>query len=235
MEIFISIDGVLRNTLQKFEYHYNDYYFNSDNSNRSIDIDKEETEEIETSVEESFDYDIGYPIQNDNILNCFKFQDEKEYEYFRFIEFAIEIYGHAGLSELNVISTLNRIIRENPEHNFTVIGLDELGRSKPGTLFFLSKNAFIGNDIKFITTDQISDIWTVCDYWITDNKSIIDLCPNDKNVIKYETNYNQHFTIGKQIDKLNKIIEICTLKSLENNTISTLTELPTSVESSNQE
>ena len=30
MEIFISIDVVLRNTLQKFDYHYNDAYLSSD-------------------------------------------------------------------------------------------------------------------------------------------------------------------------------------------------------------
>jgi hypothetical protein len=233
MEIFISIDGVLRNTLQKFEYHYNDYYYDSEPNSKSIDIDKEETEVV-TSEEEGFEYFIIPPIQNDNILNCFKFQNEKEYEYFRFIEFAIEINGHAGLSELNVISTLNKIIRENPEHNFTIVGLDELGRTKPGTLFFLSKNAFVGDNIKFITSEQISDTWKQCDYWFTDNKSIVELCPEGKNVYKYETIYNEHFTIDKQINKLNQIIEICTLKFLENNTTSTLMELPTSVESSDQ-
>ena len=30
MEIYISIDGVLRNTIQKFDYHYNDAYLDSE-------------------------------------------------------------------------------------------------------------------------------------------------------------------------------------------------------------
>ena len=39
MEIFISIDGVLRNTLQKFDYHYRDYYLNTDPSENNEDDD----------------------------------------------------------------------------------------------------------------------------------------------------------------------------------------------------
>jgi len=30
MEIFVSIDGVLRNTVQKFDYHYKDYFLNTE-------------------------------------------------------------------------------------------------------------------------------------------------------------------------------------------------------------
>jgi len=55
MEIYISIDGVLRNTIQKFDYHYNESYFNSD-----IIIEGEE--------ENTFEYGVTEPIQNDNLL-----------------------------------------------------------------------------------------------------------------------------------------------------------------------
>ena len=30
MEIYISIDGVIRNTIQKFDYHYNEAYLADD-------------------------------------------------------------------------------------------------------------------------------------------------------------------------------------------------------------
>jgi hypothetical protein len=30
MEVYISIDGVLRNTIQKFEYHYNEAFLVDD-------------------------------------------------------------------------------------------------------------------------------------------------------------------------------------------------------------
>lgn len=200
MEIFISIDGVIRNTIQKFDYHYNDAYLADD-----------------VKLESNFEYGIIEPIQNDNLLNSYKFESKAESDYFLFIEYPIEIFGHAGLSYSTTFSDLHKIIYENPNHNFTLIGLDELGKAKPATLFFLSKNGFLGNNIKFIKSDEIKNSWDKCDVWITDNKNILDLCPEDKEVIKFNTTYNQHFTNKKEISKLTEIQEPW-LNSLEKTT-----------------
>ena len=62
MEIFISIDGVLRNTIQKLDYHYRDSFLDS---------------EIE---ENTFDYSITEPIENNNLLDSYKFQSREEFE-----------------------------------------------------------------------------------------------------------------------------------------------------------
>ena len=113
-------------------------------------------------------------------------------ENFLFIEYPIEIFGHAGLSYSTTFTDLHKIIYENPEHNFTLIGLDELGKAKPATLFFLSKNGYLGNNIKFIRTKDIEDSWSKCDAWITDNKKIIDLVPENKIVITNETTDNEN-------------------------------------------
>ena len=56
MEIFISIDGVLRNTIQKFDYHYNDAYLDSELENNT------------------FEYNIVGDVQNDDITKYYKFQ-----------------------------------------------------------------------------------------------------------------------------------------------------------------
>ena len=133
MEIFISIDGVLRNTIQKFDYHYNEAYLAND-----------------VELEGDFEYGITQPIQNDNLLNSYKFQSQEEFEFFLFMEYPIEIFGHAGLSYSTTFSDLHKMLYENQEHTFTLIGLDELGKAKPATLFFLSKNGFLGNNIKFV-------------------------------------------------------------------------------------
>jgi len=190
MEIFISIDGVLRNLIQKFDYHYKDAYFDSEFVN-----------------ENNFEYKITEPIHNNNLLNSYSFQSIEEFEFFLFIEYPIEIFGHAGLSYSNVISETNKIIYENLNHNFTVVGLNEIGKAKPATLFFLSKNGFLGNNIKFIRTEDIENAWENCHVWITDNYDIIKKCPIDKDVIKFNTNYNQFFTSKKEITKLSEIKE----------------------------
>ena len=216
MEIFISIDGVIRNTIQKFDYHYNDAYLADD-----------------VKLESNFEYGVIEPIQNDNLLNSYKFESKEESDYFLFIEYPIEIFGHAGLSYSTTFSDLHKIIYENPNHNFTLIGLDELGKAKPATLFFLSKNGFLGNNIKFIKSDEIENNWNKCDVWITDNKNILDLCPEDKDVIKFNTTYNQHFTNKKEISKLTEIQEPW-LNSLEKTTTLISTESQINVEPNQQ-
>lgn len=201
MNIYISIDGVIRNTLQKITYHYNDAYFNS---------------EIENDT--NFEYAISDNIKNDDLASSFKFQSVEELEYFMFIEYPIEIFGHAGLSYSTTFTDLHEIIHNNSQHKFTIIGLNELGKSKPATLFFLSKNGFLGDNIKFIKDSDIEDEWKNVDMWITDNKLILDKCPKDKTTIIFKTDYNKHFTHTKEINKLTQITELCS-KSLENNTI----------------
>ncbi len=211
MEIYLSIDGVLRNTIQKFDYHYRDAYLDS-----------------EFESENNFEYKVIEPIHNDNLLSSYQFQSSEELEYFLYVEYPIEIFGHAGISYQTTFTDLNKIIYENPEHNFTVVGLNELGKSKPATLFFLSKNGFLGNNIKFIKSKDISEEWNVCDVWITDSKEIIDLCPEGKETIKFNTTYNQHFTHKKEISKLTEIKETW-LKFLENSTTSISKQLPQDV------
>ncbi len=208
MEIFISIDGVLRNTIQKLDYHYRDAFLNSEFEN-----------------EDNFNYSIKEPIHNDNLLESYNFQSVEEFEYFLFIEYPIEIFGHAGLSYSTTFSDLNKMIYDNPEHNFTLVGINELGKSKPATLFFLSKNGFLGNNIKFIKTKDIESEWEKCDVWLTDSKQILDLKPESKMGLKFKTNFNEHFTYEKEITKLTEIQEPW-LKFSENTTTSTSKQLP---------
>jgi hypothetical protein len=212
MEIYISIDGVLRNLIQKFNYHYTDAFLQSEFEN-----------------ETDFEYNIVFPIQNDNLLNSYKFQSMEEFEFFTYIEYPIEIFGHAGVSYPTSISDLNKIIFDNPQHNITVVGVDEVGKSKPATLFFLSKNGFLGNNIKFIKSVDIEKEWEKCDLWVSDNKKIINLKPEGKSAIKFQTTYNEFFTNEKEITKLTEIEELWS-KSLENPTTLTLTESPKNVE-----
>lgn len=198
MRIFVSINGVLRNFVEKFDYHYQDNYFNTD-----IDDDKPE-----------FEYKVNKPIKNDQLLSSYIFQDINEFNNFLYVDFPIEVFGHARTSYQNVFVDLNKLIHTT-KYEITIVGLNELSKAKPATLFFLSKNGFLGRDIKFIYDNEIDEMWDKCDIWITDEKTIIDSCPKHKKVIKYNTKYNEHFTSKIEINKLTDINEelLCT-KSL---------------------
>ena len=212
MEVYVSIDGVLRNFLQKFTHHYEDYYLASEAEN------------------EDFEYKITTPIQNDFLLSHFSFQSIDEYNYFMFDEFVLELFGYAGISYPNAFSNLNKVIYENKDINFTIVGLNEIGKAKSSTLFFLSKNGFMGNNIKFIESKNIKKEWRKCDVWITDNKTIIDSCPQKctqryrrkKIAVKFNTVYNSYFTNPIEINELTEI-KLC-LPSLEKTTTLTLNQ-----------
>ena len=56
MEIYLSIDGVIRNIIQKFDYHYKDAFLSS-----------------EFESENDFEYGIIEPIRNDDVISSYKF------------------------------------------------------------------------------------------------------------------------------------------------------------------
>lgn len=208
MEIYVSINGVLRNLIQKFDYHYRDYYLDREEDAPSILIDDNGNEVIEDEKKEPFEYGFEGTITNNNISDYYKFKSYEELEHFLYIEFPIEIFGHAGLSYNTAMSDLNKFVYDNLEHNITLIGVDEFGKAKPSTLFFLSKNGCMVNNIKFIKKEDISKTWTNCDIWITDHQMIADLMPEGKKVIKFKTKFNELFTNRQEIDKLDNIKKI---------------------------
>lgn len=192
MKIYLNINGVLRNFIQKFEYFYNKEY---------IDKDPEDEEN------DTFEYGIDYPIDNDNIIKSFKFNSKEEFELFTFIEYPLELFGHCGLSYSTAISDLNNFIFDHSDHEITLIGVDELGKSIPATLFFLSKSGSLIKNIKFINSKDIVEEWSNCDIWVTDSEYIINTCPEDKKVVIFETQYNKEKYETKH-NKINNIKEL---------------------------
>jgi len=190
MDVYISINGPLRNLIQKFDYHYKDEFIDSD-----ILVE-------EVTEEDPFEYKVTENVQNDNLLGYYTFQSIDEYNNFLFVDFPLEIFGHAGITYMGAMSDLNKLIHDYPDVNFTVVGLDELGKAKSSTLFFLSKHSYLGNNVRFIRSAGIKKEWKKCDVWITDNKDIIDMCPKKKTAVKYLTDYNEYFTHNNEVKKL---------------------------------
>jgi hypothetical protein len=216
MKIYVSIDGVLRNTIQKFKYHYTEYFF-----------------EREPEEENNFDYGIELPLTNGGLLNHFKFQSKEEFDFFTYVEFAIEIFGHAGLSYSSAFTELNKIIHENPNDEFYLVGMDEFGKARPATLFFLSKNGFTGFNVKFSESSKLENLWSECDCWITDSEKILTSCLENKIAFKFNTDFNQHFTHNNEINKLSEINQKWS-HYLEKHTTLMLTESQKNVEQTAQ-
>jgi hypothetical protein len=190
MNIYISIDGVLRNFVNRFHYHYENAYINVDEEEGSTD---------------TFEYKITDPITNLNLTDHFAFQSKEQSDHFQYIEYPMELYGHSPVSYINVYNEFNKFVFDYKDHDVYLVGLDEYAKAKPATLFFLARSGFMPNNIKFILSENISEEWNKADVWISDSKRILDLKPDNKEFILFETTYNNFFTYEKKINKLSDI------------------------------
>ena len=199
MRIGIEINGVLRNTLVKIEQTYQKFL-----------IDK--TDGIED--EDSFEYKMTYPINSLTLNEHFLFPDDDELYSFLYEEFAMEIFGHAQSSEYNTFIDLNEIYISLRDNHDLLIVSDEIGKSKPASLFFLSKFGCQLEKVKFYSNSTINSMWDEIDILLTSNPALLLEYPSDKILIKYETEYNENINTIHSIklikeldDKLKQILE----------------------------
>ena len=200
MRIGIEINGVLRNTIGKIEQTYQKYL-----------IDK--TDGIEN--EKSFEYGMILPVDSLMLKDHFKFQNDEELFSFLYEEFPMEIFGHSQSVEYTSFNDLNDVYLTNRDfHDFLIVS-DEIGRSKPASLFFLSKFGCQLEKVKFYSNLTIISMWDELDVLLTSNPALLLEYPTDKIVIKYETEYNKDvpckYTIKsiKDLDDKIKELSVC--------------------------
>jgi hypothetical protein len=191
MRIGIEINGVLRNTLGKIEQTYNKFYV-------------EKTDGIDS--EDEFKYEVISEIDTLDIKSHLKFRDDEELFSFLYEEFPMEIFGHSQSSEYNTFNDLNETYLNLRDKNELIIVSDEIGKSKPASLFFLSKFGCQLEKIIFYSNYTVQNMWNDIDVLITSNPNLLLNHPNDKVVIKYNTAYNKH---------IDSIHNITTIKELE--------------------
>lgn len=200
MRIGVEINGVLRNTLDKIEQTYRKFYV-------------EHTDGIES--DDDFNYEIISPLDTLEIKNHLKFRSDDELFSFLYEEFPMEIFGHAQSTEYTTFNDLNEIYLNLRDKHELIIISDEIGKSKPASLFFLSKFGCQFEKIIFYSNYTIDDMWNQVDILVSSNPKILKSYPEDKIIVKYITDYNKHIdsvhkisTIKELESKLNEII-IC--------------------------
>lgn len=188
MRIAIEINGVLRDTVKKIEQVYEKFY-------------------VENILNEQrdFEYEVISPITSLRIQDHLKFKDDDELYDFLYTEHCMEIFGHAPSSEYNSFIDLNDLYVDlRDEHDIMIIS-DEIGKSKPATLFFLSKFGCQIEKIVFYNQITLKNIWNEFDVLLTASPDLLLNHPEGKTIIKYQTNYNRDIDFEKQIDTLKEL------------------------------
>lgn len=196
MRIGIELNGVLRDTLKKIQQEYDKWFINNPF--------KEESD---------FDYKIFSDVTTMELTNHLAFKDEDELYNFLYKEHTMEIFGHAGSVENSSFLDFNEFYLEFREDHDIVIVSDEIGKSKPASLFFISKFGCLVENVKFYSESTINSLWSSVDILLTANPNLLLNHPNEKIIIKFETTYNAQVNVEHSISSFkelkNKIKEIC--------------------------
>ena len=190
MKIGIELNGVLRDTLKKIEQEYEKWY-----------IDNPFKEESE------FEYKVLSDLTSLDILTHLSFKDEDELYNFLYKEHTMEIFGHAGSVEVSSMMDFNNFYIDMRDNHDILIVSDEIGKSKPASLFFISKFGCLVETVKFYSESTINSLWDSVDILLTANPKLLLNHPENKIVIKFETTYNS---------ETKKEHSISTLKDLKN-------------------
>jgi hypothetical protein len=168
MIIGITLNEVLRDYLGQFHHTYRKYV----------------NEEPGFKAEDVTDFDLTKKYEG--------FSTKAELNSFLYEFYALEVFGHADQTEVNVMNKFNQLIMdmedEEGPHSIRVISR-EFNASIPSTNFFLSKLACKARDIRYVVEHE--DKWEHADVLITANPITLNAKPEGKKAIKVLTPYNK--------------------------------------------
>jgi len=211
MRIGIELNGVLRDTISKitqvYEKHMVEEMAEEIIKTYETTVDSEDYVEM-TFDEVDFKYEIKSPVTSLNLMDHFSFKDKDELYNFMYEEFPMQIFGHAPSTELTSFYDLNDIYyRLRDDHDLMIVS-DEIGRSKPASLFFLSKFGCLIEKVKFYSNSTINSMWDEIDILLTSNPDLLLSYPDNKIIIKYETEYNKQINSEYSITKIKELEDV---------------------------
>lgn len=190
-KVGIEMNGVLRDTISKFKQLYEKHLIDSDDviEDKTYTLDLSgNTEEV--AVENNFKYEEISEVTSLELNKHFSFKSQEEYFEFMYEDYTMELFGHAPSTEYSTFNDLNDLYLELRDRLDLSIVSDEIGKSKPASLFFLSKFGCLLEKFRFYSNITLDDMWDDVDILVTSNPDLLLKQPKGKTVIKFETQYN---------------------------------------------
>ncbi len=209
MRIAFDINGVLRDTFLKAEQLYQKFYIDEFEEGKTSSYNEETEEFTEEIVKDDFKYELNLPVKSlDNLEEYFRFKDKEDLFNFFYVDFPMQIFGHAPSISGNTFNVLNDIYEKLRDEHELLIVSDEIQKSKPASLFFLSKYGSLIEKIKFYSNITIDSMWDEVDILVTANPNHIINSPEGKIIIKYKTTYNEEIDSKFTIENLEDFKEL---------------------------
>ena len=185
MRIGIELNGVLRDTLKKIQQEYEKWYV-----------------ENTLNEDEEFQYEVISDLTSLNISDHLKFKDKDELYDFLYKEHTMEIFGHAGSVEISGMMDFNEFYLDMRDNHDILIVSDEIGKSKPASLFFISKFGCLVESVRFYSESTINSLWDSVDILLTANPKLLLNHPENKTVIKFDSVYNSDIKTEHSISSI---------------------------------
>ena len=216
MKIGIEINGVLRNTIGKFKQLYEQHMIDkmdleSTDKTYELKFSGDTDELIELTENDDinwFKYEILSDVDSLNLENHFTFPSKDDLYSFMYEDYTMELFGHAPSTETMTFNYLNDLYLNLRDNNDIIIFSDEIGKSKPSSLFFLSKFGCLVEKVFFYSNQTKNTIWDNVDILLTSNPDLLLSHPSDKIVVKYNTDYNKQISTNYEINSLSEFEEM---------------------------
>lgn len=210
--IGIEINGVLRDTIEKFKQLYEHHMIGKmefESIDKTYEItfsgDTEEVAELNENVDVKwFDYKILSEVNSLELDKHFAFPSKDELYSFMYEDYTMELFGHSPSTEINTFNILNDIYLELRDNYELLIVSDEIGKSKPASLFFLAKFGCLLEQVFFYSEITKNNMWDNVDVLLTANPNLITNKPEDKIVVKFKTKYNKDIKSEYEISTLSE-------------------------------
>jgi hypothetical protein len=119
-------------------------------------------------------------------------------------EYTMELFGHAPSTEMTTFNMLNDLYLELRDENELMIVSSEIGKSKPSSLFFLSKFGCLLEKVFFFSEITKKSMWNQVDVLLTADPTLLLEKHEGKVVIKFTTEYNKHINSEYEITSLSE-------------------------------
>lgn len=192
MKIAFEVNGVLRNTFGKAEEVYQKFFID---------------DYVKGEDEEEFEFKLNLPITSTTLSNHFVFQDEERLMEFFYVDFPMNIFGHSQSTENSTFHDLNDIYKDLRDDHELVIISNEIEKSKPATLFFLSKFGCMFEKIIFYNQFTEDEVLSEFDLVISAQPQILEK-KHDYKTVKYKTTYNESVESDFEIETLKEFKEL---------------------------
>jgi hypothetical protein len=210
-KIGIDINGVLRDTIGKFDQLYEKHLIDSSDepfAGNTYELDMSGNTELIELESETFEYKKISDVDSLELDKHFSFRSKEELFNFMYEEYAMELFGHAPSTEMTTFNMLNDLYYELRDENELLIVSSEIGKSKPASLFFISKFGCLLEKVLFFSDITKNNMWDQVDILLTADPILLLEKPVGKTVVKFNTSYNKHIESEYEISSLSDFGEI---------------------------